>query len=111
MMYDNYGTIPTNNLSSVFPQYITLNNFFINNNQIHSSLPKRNNNYDYNLTDYNNYKNDLNHGYHAYDSPNRVTNFMPFFSPQKEITHQKPAFFSPAPNKSFQNFYQIHLMM
>ena len=107
MMYDHYGTVPTNNLSSVFPQYITLNNYYINNNQIHSSLPKNNSIYDYNLTEYNNYKNDLNHGYHVYDSPNRGTNFMPFFSPQKEIIHQKPAFFSPPPNKSYQNFENI----
>ena len=106
-MYDHYGTVPTNNLSSVFPQYITLNNYYINNNQIHSSLPKNNSIYDYNLTEYNNYKNDLNHRYHVYDSPNRGTNFMPFFSPQKEITHQKPAFFSPPPNKSYQNFENI----
>ena len=107
MMYDNYGTIPTNNLSSVFPQYITLNNFYINNNQIHSSLPNRKKIYDYNLTDYNNYKSDSNYGYHGYDSPNRVSNFMPFLSPQREATHQKPAFFSPPPNKPYQNFENI----
>ena len=107
MMYDNYGTVPTNNLSSVFPQYITLNNYYINNNQIHSSLPNRNNIYDYNLTNYNNYKNDLNHGYHGYDSPTRVKNFMPFLSPQRETIHQKPAFFSPPPNKPYQNFENI----
>ena len=106
-MYNNYGVLPTNKLNSVFPQYITLNNYYINNNQLHSSLPNRNNIYDYNLTNYNNYKNDLNHGYHGYDSPSRVKNFMPFLSPQRETIHQKPAFFSPPPNKPYQNFENI----
>ena len=106
-MYDNYGTVSSNNLASVFPQYITLNNYYINNNQIHSPVPYRNNIYDYNLTNYNNYKNDLNHGFHGYDSPNKINNFMTFLSPQREITHQKPAFFSPPPNKPYQNFENI----
>ena len=107
MIYDNYETFPNNNINSVFPQYITLNNYYINNNQIHSSLPNTNKIYDYNLTDYNNYKSDSNYGYNGYDSPKRVSNFMPFLSPQKEITHQKPAFFSPPPNKPYQNFENI----
>ena len=104
MIYDNYGTIPSNNLSSVFPQYITLNNYYINNNQIHSPLQKRNNIYDYNQTNNYNNQNDITHERQPYDSPSRTSKFNPFFSPQKEeVTHPKPAFYSPQPNKPYQN--------
>ena len=108
MIYDNYGTIPSNNLSSVFPQYITLNNYYINNNQIHSPLQKRNNIYDYNQTNNYNNQNDIIHERQPYDSPSRTSKFNPFFSPQKEeVTHPEAAFYSPQPNKPYQNFENI----
>lgn len=106
MIYDNFGAIPTNNSSSIFPQYITLNNYYINNNKIRSPIPNRNNRYDnYGMNINNN--NHLIHGNYGFDSPYRVNNLMTFFSPQKEITQSKSTYFSPPPNKPFQNFENI----
>ena len=107
MLYDNLGEEKMTDYNQTIPNYITLNNFYINNSQILPSTSKKkapNDNYGLNNKIYNN---DLNY---KYNTPEHMNNFL---SPERGLnqmsTYQRRAFFSPPPIQSNQNFKNILL--
>ena len=107
MLYDNLGEEKMTDYNQTIPNYITLNNFYINNSQILPSTSNKkapNDNYGLNNKIYNN---DLNY---KYNTPEHMNNFL---SPERGLnqmsTYQRRAFFSPPPIQSNQNFKNILL--
>ena len=105
MLYDNLGRERMNDYNQVVPHYITLNNFYINNNQILSSTSKKNGITDYYGSNNYNYNNDLNY---KYNSPEHINNFL---SQKRDVnqmnTHLRRAFLSPPSIQSTQKFKNI----
>ena len=105
MLYDNLGNEIMNDYNQVIPNYITLNNFYINNNQILLSASKKNGPRDNYGLNNNNYNNDLNYKYNAQEHMNN------FLSPKRGLnqmdTYQRKAFFSPPPIQTSQKFKSI----
>ena len=105
MLYDNIGNEIMNDYNQVIPNYITLNNFYINNNQILSSASKKNGPKDNYGLNNNNYNNDLNYNYNAQEHMNN------FLSPKRGLNqmdiYQRKAFFSPPPIQASQKFKSI----
>ena len=105
MLYDDLGKERINDYNQAIPNYITLNNFYINNNQILSSnAKKKGSNDNFGLNNYN-YNNDLNYKYIPTEHMNN------FISPKRGLdqmnTYQRRAFFSPPPIQSSQRFKSI----
>ena len=107
MLYDNLGEEKMTDYNQTIPNYITLNNFYINNSQILPSTSNKkapNDNYGLNNKIYNN---DLNY---KYNIPEHMNNFL---SPERGLNqmniYQRRAFFSPPPIQSNQNFKNILL--
>ena len=105
MLYDNLGRERMNDYNQAVPHYITLNNFYINNNQILSSTAKKNRTTDYYGSNNYNYNNDLNY---KYNSPEHINNFL---NQKRGVNKMNPnlrrVFLSPPSIQSTQNFKNI----